>query len=567
MHIQYSFGFELAHQQLLTILIRFDNEKKGTVDLVLPAWRPGRYELANYAANIKAFSAKDSNGKGLSWVKYEKNKWRIEGCPVGEVRISYQYFADTINAGSTYIDEDQMYVNPVNCCMHVQGEMAAKVSAELIVPKGFKTSGMLPVRKQSMKAQDLDEWYDSPFQSSAAQIQHRFKRHGINFEIATIGDVDYDRQRIETDFCKFIDVQLKAFKQFPVKRYTFLIQATPHRYYHGVEHEHGTTITLGPSRSLFTGSIYEDLLAVSSHELYHTWNVKYMRPEAMWPYDFTKENYHRIGYIIEGVTTYQGDLKLWQGGAMSDDLFLTEIKTHLDRHVGNMGRFNLSVRESSFDTWVDGYGASIPDRKVSIYTEGALVTMLFDIAIMQETKGKKSIDHVMRALYKQCREKGRSYAESDYLEIIRSLIGKKADRIYNKFIDRPIGYEEELYKSLASMGIKVHEESMGVLSSNYGIRTDNSEQPKVTGVDPVSDAYAKGVRVGMQIIGIDGYMVESDVENLIRKEGADLMLKDGKRLKEVHLDYSSGLLYRQHNLSFSTNAKNPLWKKWKRGIF
>ncbi len=537
------------------------------MDLVLPAWRPGRYELANYAANIKAFSAKDAKEKGLSWAKVEKNIWRIEGCPVGEVNISYQYFADTINAGSTYIDEDQLYVNPVNCCMHVSGEMSATVSAELDLPKGFKTSGMLPVRKQAMKAKDLDEWYDSPFQSSASQIQHRFKRHGIDFEIAIVGDVKYDREKIESDFCKFIDVQMSAFKHFPVKRYTFLIQATPHRYYHGVEHEQGTTITLGPARSFFKGAIYEDLLGVSSHELYHTWNVKYMRPEEMWPYDFTKENYHRIGYIIEGVTTYQGDVKLWQGGAMSDDLFLSEIKTHLDRHVVNMGRFNLSLRESSFDTWVDGYGTSIPDRKVSIYTEGALVTMLFDIAIMQETKGKKSIDHVMRALYEQCRKEGRSYSEADYLDIIRSFIGKKVDRIYNKFIDRPIGYEEEAYKALESMGIKVRATSLGILSSNYGIRIDKSDQPNILGVDPVSDAYAKGVRVGMQIIAIDDYMVESDAEQLLRKEGAQLILKDGKRLKNVRLDYSSELLYRQHQLSFSSTSKNPLWKKWKKGIF
>jgi predicted metalloprotease with PDZ domain len=315
------------------------------------------------------------------------------------------------------------------------------------------------------------------------------------------------------------------------------------------------------------GNIYEDLLAVSSHELYHTWNVKYMRPEEMWPYDFTQENYHRIGYIIEGVTTYQGDLKLWQGDAMSDELFLKEIKTHLDRHVANMGRFNLSLRESSFDTWVDGYGSSIPDRKVSIYTEGALVSMLFDIAIMQESKGKKSIDHAMRALYEQCREKGRGYAESDYLDIMRSLIGKKADRIYNKFIDRPIGYEEEVYKALESMGVKVRTIAIDTLNSHYGIRTDKSNQPKITGVDPVSDAYTKGVRVGMQIIGIDGYMVESDVEKLIRKDGAELILRNGKRLKTISLEYSSELLYRQHKLSFDPKKKSPLWKKWKAGIF
>ncbi len=186
---------------------------------------------------------------------------------------------------------------------------------------------------------------------------------------------------------------------------------------------------------------------------------------------------------------------------------------------------------------------------------------------MQETKGKKSIDHAMRALYEQCREKGRGYAESDYLDIMRNLIGKKADRIYNKFIDRPIGYEEEVYKALESMGIKVRTIAIDSLNSHYGIRTDKSNQPKITGVDPVSDAYAKGVRVGMQIIGIDGYMVESDAEQLIRKDGAELILRNGKRLKTIAVDYSSDLLYRQHRLSFDPKKKSPFWKKWKAGIF
>ena len=149
---------------------------------------------------------------------------------------------------------------------------------------------------------------------------------------------------------------------------------------------------------------------------------------------------------------------------------------------------------------------------------------------------------------------------------MRSLIGKKADRIYNKFIDRPIGYEEEVYKALESMGVKVQTIAIDTLNSHYGIRTDKSNQPVITGVDPVSDAYAKGVRVGMQIIGIDGYMVESDAEQLIRKDGVALILRNGKRLKSIALDYSSELLYRQHVLSFDQRKKNPLWKNWKAGI-
>ncbi|NND93688.1 MAG: M61 family metallopeptidase [Flavobacteriales bacterium] len=565
MHIHYTFSLEDAQQHLININVQFKNLNKGRVDMILPAWRPGRYERANYAENIKDFKA-ESRARKLKFKKTERNTWTIDNCPEGEVNVSYKYFANTINAGSSYIDQDQLYVNPVNCCMHVAGEMSSKVTAELKVPAKYKSSGMLKVTKQKMKAKDLDDWYDSPFVSSASLIQHRFKSNGINFEIAVQGDVPYVKEQIESDFRKFIDVQMKAFKDCPVNRYTFLVQATPHRHYHGVEHEWGTTITLGPSRSLLNGSVYEDLLAVCSHELYHTWNVKYMRPKEMWPYDFTKENYHRAGYIIEGVTTYQGDLKLWQAGVMTDETFLKELKTHLDRHVANYGRMNLSVRESSFDTWIDGYGKSIPDRKVSIYTEGALISMLFDIAIMNKTRAKKSLDTVMTSLYDHCKEKGRGYAESDYLSRIYDIIPAEGKRIFKSYADKAVGYEREVYRALRSAGVKVKRIPIDKLASHFGIRTDSNSQPKIIGVHPQSEANKKGIRVGMQIIGLDGLAVEGDAEDLITRNELWLMAKEGKKLRPFDLKASKEMLYVQHELEFDTK-KNALWRKWKKGVF
>ncbi|NNC82278.1 MAG: M61 family metallopeptidase [Flavobacteriales bacterium] len=565
MQIQYIFSIDRAQQHLIGIQIEFKNRKKGKVDLVLPAWRPGRYERADFAANILDFQVQ-AGKRHLDFHKTDRDTWTVPNCPQGRIRVSYSYFADTINAGSSYVDEQQLYVNPVNCCMHIKGEMEAEVLATLSVPPEFRYSGMQPMVDGAIRCKDLDEWYDSPFVSSAHLIQHRFKASGIQFEVAVQGDVPYEKKRLESDFRKFIGIQKKAFKDCPVDRYTFLIQATPHRYYHGVEHEWGTTITLGPSRQLFKENIYEDLLAVSSHEFYHTWNVKYMRPESMWPYDFTQENYHRIGYIIEGVTTYQGDLKLWQGGAMSDELFLKEIKTHLDRHVANFGRFNHSVRESSFDTWVDGYGKSIPERRVSIYTEGALIAFILDVSIMRRTKGQKSLDTVMRRLYQQCKKKGRGYQEKDFLRYLEEILGKEAKRIYAQLIDRAVGYEKELEKALQRIGIKYSKQKIDILASDYGIRTDSSDRPKVIGVHPESMAYEAGVRPGMQILGIDGQYVEGDADALITRNELSLLLKSRKMLIVKELRPSDDMLYYQYELEFSRGS-GAYWKRWKKGIF
>ena len=142
---------------------------------------------------------------------------------------------------------------------------------------------------------------------------------------------------------------------------------------------------LGPSYVVFD-AVYPDLLGVSSHELYHTWNVKAIRPIELFPYDFTKENYSELGYLCEGVTTYMGDLFLFKSNVFSEEEYFNELNQQLQKHFDNPGRFNYSVAASSFDTWLDGYVPGVPNRKVSIYTEGCLIALVCDLMIIHHSK-------------------------------------------------------------------------------------------------------------------------------------------------------------------------------------
>ncbi len=247
------------------------------------------------------------------------------------------------------------------------------------------------------------------------------------------GECKPDFKKLENDFKKFCKKQIKDFGSFPVSEYHFLFQILTYKTYHGVEHSNSTVISLGPSYEIMDEKgWYNELLGVSSHELYHTWNVKQIRPIEMYPYDYTKENYTVLGYLDEGVTTYFGDKYLFTSGVFDWTQYKSTFDKLLERHYTNFGVENLSVASSSFDTWLDGYVRGIPNRKGSIYTEGALVAFITDVFIMKNTNNKKGLKEVMKLLYTDFAKKGKGVSDADYKAIVEKVAGASYDKIYTE---------------------------------------------------------------------------------------------------------------------------------------
>ncbi|WP_373400761.1 hypothetical protein [Algoriphagus halophilus] len=215
-------------------------------------------------------------------------------------------------------------------------------------------------------------------------VQHwTYVSTGSLFHIWIQGTIHFDIKAFLDNFQKFTDTQIKDFGEFPESQYHFIFQLLPYKHYHGVEHQKGTVITLGPAKDLVENLKMEDLLGVSSHELYHAWNVCRIRPKELLPYDFSKETYTQAGWLLEGITTYMGDLYLLKSGVYSLEVFLKQIESTLQREVNNLGWKNQNILESSFDLWLDGYQPGIPDRKVNIYTHGSLICFCLDLLLIE----------------------------------------------------------------------------------------------------------------------------------------------------------------------------------------
>ena len=212
-------------------------------------------------------------------------------------------------------------------------------------------------------------------------------------------------------------------------------------------------LVLGPNDE--GEGLYQDLLGVSSHELFHAWNIIRIRPVELLPYDFTQENYFTTCFVAEGVTTYYGDLMLRQSGVFSDEAYLKELQVLFKRHFENNGRAFQSLSESSWDLWLDGYDKGVPDRKVSVYHKGAIAALILDLHIRRLTDHARSLDDVMRLMWQRFGKPFIGYTLEDYREITETVAGESLDWYYDLCIFGNQPLETKLNEYLAWVGLQV----------------------------------------------------------------------------------------------------------------
>ncbi|MDP4683540.1 MAG: hypothetical protein NWS40_02505 [Crocinitomicaceae bacterium] len=558
--VNYSLSIEHANQQYIQFQVRFDTNNDTTI-VRLPSWRPGRYELGNFAKNVKGFKVYNDQNKRIDATKITKDAWQVDTTSTQFIRVEYAYFSMDLNAGSTFLSKDQLYVNPVNCFVFTDEQKDAPTSMNLEIPAAWEVAGSMKKQGEEYLAKDFDELADSPFICSPALQHDSYMSGGTLFHLWFNGEVKPDWNRLKKDFQAFTDKQIEKFTEFPVDEYHFLFQILPYKAYHGVEHCKSTVITLGPSYEVF-GALYKELLGVSSHELYHTWNVKSIRPIEMFPYDFTKENYSRLGYICEGVTTYMGDLFLLKSNVFTLDQYLLEFNAQLQKHFDNHARFNYSVGESSFDTWLDGYVPGAPGRKVSIYTEGCLLAFVMDVMILRETKNKFSLDDVMSRLYFDYALKGKGVSEEDYLAELKNISGLDFGPFFKEFVHGTNPYEAIITESLDYLGLELfHRPSKSYSAGRLGFKTiPTNGNFVVSALYPSGPADLGGLMQGDEIMAVNGYLCAGELDkwlNYFDNDAKRLTILRAGRVIEMTLPEVNRNFYSEYSVVVLEKPNGP----------
>ncbi|MDB5240979.1 MAG: peptidase [Spirosoma sp.] len=458
----------LTSAHFIAVEARLTDVVTSSVELQLPAWRPGRYELQHFAKNIQRFAVVDGAGQPLPFQKITKDRWLVHTNDASELTIRYNYYAllptpNQLNAGSSFVSDTLLYVNPVNLCVYAEGRLNEPCTLELGIPDGWVVAcGLQQVGNKTLRAADFYELADCPLMAAPVMQHVQYEVDETQFHVwiqggrRTDGALTFDAYQIVRDFSLFSEKQMALYGEFPERDYHFLTLILPVAHYHGVEHRNSTVLVLGPNDE--GEGLYQDLLGVASHELFHAWNIIRIRPIELLPYDFTKENYFETCFVAEGVTTYYGDLILCQSGVFDEAAYLKELQVLFKRHFENNGRAAQSLTESSWDLWLDGYEKGVPDRKVSVYHKGAIVAMILDLHIRRLTNHARSLDDVMRTMWERFGKPFVGYTLADYRAVTESFAGESLEWYYDLCIFGNLPLEFKLNEYLAWVGLQIVDE-------------------------------------------------------------------------------------------------------------
>ena len=560
--IHVSLSTPRIHRKMVKVRVSFSHSEENQI-VQLSSWRPGRYEMGNFAKNISHVKAFNSSNENIELRKIEKDKWLISCSANEQITFEYFYCAAELNAGSTYVNSQMLYVNPVNCIPFLPGRANENYSVEILDSYAHLSCG-LPHEGNKLFAQNFDELADSPFVASHNREVISEEIQGVTFQAHVFGITNLNFERFWNDVRAYTQLQLDIFGEFPVSKYRYLLHFTPYFMHHGVEHTTSTVIVMGHGENFDREEKHNEMLAICSHELFHTWNVKTLRPVEMMPYDFTKENYTQLGYVDEGVTTYYGDLCLRRSDVWNNDLWKHSLEKWLNTHHRNYGRFSYSVADSSVDTWLDGYVPGVPWRKVSIYNEGALLSMILDIELIAATEGTKSLDDVMHNMYHTFAKNNKGYSVEDYWKTLESTGLSNAQHFRKNIAEKAVDYSDHLKNAFDKIGVKL-EWSPSVLATErlFGFSVDiQMGKSKVTSVCMNSAADLGGLWYGDEILEIDGIAVDRNVNFLIEATTTTqlLILRNGVQFElTLHSDAELRIIQQSH-ISFPEN--NSLFNYW-----
>jgi len=438
--------------------------------LTLPAWIPGSYLIREFAKNLQGLQARQGR-RALEVLQTGKSSWEV-ACKAGQpLQLAYTVYANDASVRTAWLEPSRGFFNGTSLCLraegHTQGPHALEIRAPKARPAWSVATGLtaLQVNAQGFgtyQAADYDELADCPFELGAFW-SGTFKACGVPHRFVVAGATPaFDGARLLADTKKICETSIRFWhggRKPTHKSYVFMLNAVDDSY-GGLEHRNSTALICG-RRDLprlgeaKTSDGYTTLLGLISHEYFHTWNVKRLRPAEFARYDYAQENYTRLLWFFEGFTSYYDDLLLRRAGLIDDALYLKLLNKTLNQVLQTPGRAVQSVAQASFDAWVKYYrqDENTPNATVSYYTKGALVALCLDLTLRQE--GHTSLDAVMRALWSRCQ--AGPMREEDLAAVLSELGGRDFSR---ELADWVHGTADLPLKALLERhGVGVHEDA------------------------------------------------------------------------------------------------------------
>jgi len=474
-----------------------------SVEVKMPVWTPGSYLVREYARHVQDFSAK-GGARELAWRKLNKNTWQVDAGGAREIVISYRVYSNELTVRTNELNDEHAFWNNTALLMFPAGRLAAPSTVTVRPFGNWKIATGLPKvagPANTFRAENFDVLYDSPFEVSNFN-EITFSVRGKPHRIVITGEGNYDLKQMSQDIAKIAEEGYKIFGEFPFQDYTFIVNL---RGGGGLEHLNSTALQW--NRFGFKPeSRYNGFLNLVAHEYFHLWNVKRIRPDALGPFDYENENYTKLLWVAEGMTSYYEGLLLRRAGIISEREFLDGKASMIEQLQARPGRFETSLEEASMDAWIKYYrqDENAVNNQISYYDKGDIVSMMLDITIRTASNGAKSMDDVLRHLYDEFYKKGRNYTPEDFQKVSEMMAGRSLNDFFNKYVR---GEAEIDYDGIVrGVGLKMNTSEPN--RSRAYIGADLAEEGgrlTVRSIPADTPAYEQGLNTGDQIVAIDGY--------------------------------------------------------------
>lgn len=480
-----------------------------TIDIKMPDWRTGAYEIRDLANGVSQFTAYDADGNRLPFEKIDKQTWRITRGS-GPVNVAYELYANELTKRTRHIDDSHAYLDASATFVYADAHRAETVTVTLDTPDGWRSfSGMDARGTNGFAADNFDVLVDSPIETGINQSR-AFEVTGKQFTLVTWG-VPGDIDKMAKDLGTLVGAAVPGtWDSYPFDRYVFMIHGTDNGG-GATEHMNSTVIQL-PRFAYTVDRGYAAFLSTAAHEFVHTWNVKAYRPDAMVPYDYDRPNYNRLLWVAEGSTSYLTDPLLLDAGLIDTDTFLFELGGLIHGNRTRPGRLVQSVAEASFDEWIS------PDSQeraqndwVNIYLEGQMVSWMLDMALLDATDGKHDYRDVHQALYTRAKAGKQGYGEEDMLAILHDLTGDDWSGWWGVHVRQPV--DPDYAAVLSTVGLRMVDEAM--VPSVAARFTDGDDGrggqgAKIANILKGGAAWNAGLVDDDLIVSVDGDAVTSE---------------------------------------------------------
>lgn len=511
--IDYTVSIASVEGQLFHVTADLKNISEPRVDLSLPTWTPGWYTVENYFKNVLRFAVTDAKGNRLQPEMIRKQTWRVDTRGLKSIRVEFDYRATILALNQAKISNDFAFFTGTALFLGAAGHRNTPSTVRFELPPDWKVISALKETSDPMTftAPDYDTLVDAPTEMGNFDVT-QFEVEGKPHYLVTtpVGSLSKDRATQFTGMlAKVANAQSSIFGGLPYEKYVYFY------FFARAESNAGGALEHLNSFVAFAFSpVPESLIGTASHEFFHLWNVKRIRPAEMWPYDYSREDETPLLWVSEGFTNYFGALAVYRAGLGTRQQFVQSVERAINGVESNEARAYISPANASVSTWV-GYDTPVAFG-ISYYTQGQNLGALLDLSILNDTSGASGLDDVMRALYRDFYKKGNGFTTEDLIGIINRLTKRNYREFFEKYVS---GVEIPPYDVI--LGYAGYQaESISRRIPTIGVGFDRTrEGVRISRIFSGGEAAKAGLRAGDIVLRVDGADISNDPQAVVARLG------------------------------------------------